>query len=152
MLRTPSFGCTIKINNQNTLLGNLLGTPFCLMIWWPTEVHTEHQNHEERLFKCLLIMACLFVPDRLVWAFHNMLICWDFHTWLSLGITANGLKKRKHPMSGSSWSVKCLVDARVQRRMARLLRAATLTQITRQLCFSQSMQKSIPSAQTAKHL
>ncbi len=36
---------------------------------------------------------------RLVWVFQKLLIYWDFHTQPSLGLTENGLKKRKYPVS-----------------------------------------------------
>ncbi len=56
----------------------------------------------------------------------------DFHIQQSQGITENGLKKRKCPVSSIYFWQKCLVDARGQRWMARLGwadRKTTVTQI-----------------------
>jgi len=55
-----------------------------------------------------------------------LLSYWDFHAQPFLGFTKNGVKREKHP-------VPCLVDARGQRRMGRLIQAdrrATLTEIS----------------------
>lgn len=53
----------------------------------------------------------VLVPDSLVW---------DFHTQTPLEFIENGQKKTKYPVSGSSeW--KCLVDAKGQKRVARLV-------------------------------
>ena len=94
-------------------------------------------------------MAWLLVPDGLVWVFHNLLSYWEFHTQPFLGITKNGLKKEKHPVSCSPGGWKCLVDARGQRIMGRLIpadRRSTLTQITTR--YNRGMQQSICEATT----
>jgi len=54
---------------------------------------------------------------------------WDFHTQPFVGFTKNGVKREKHPVCGSPVG-ECLVDARGQRRIGRLIQAdrrATLT-------------------------
>ena len=72
------------------------------------------------------------------------LIYWDFHAQPSLEFTENGPKKEKISSEQQFCGPKCLVDARGQRRMARLVRAdrkATVTQITTR--FNRGMQRSI---------
>ena len=91
-----------------------------------------------------LNVARLLVPDGLVRVFQKLLIYWDFHSQSSLGFTENGPKKRTFPVSGTSLGRKCLVDARGQRRMARLVQddiKAPVTEITTR--YNQGMQKSI---------
>ena len=51
----------------------------------------------------------------------ELLIYWDFHTQPALGFPENGPKKRKYPVSLQFCGRRCLVDARGQRRMARLV-------------------------------
>lgn len=86
-----------------------------------------NSNREERWLKWLVgaTRATLFQKPPL---------CWDFLIQLSLGFTENGPKKRKYPMS-VSWlrGKKWLVDASLQKRMARLFRSdskGTVIQIT----------------------
>ncbi len=95
-------------------------------------------------------MECLLVPDVLVWVLQKLLIYWDFHPQPSLGLTENGQKKRKYPVSGRR---KCLVDVRGQRRMGRLFRddrKATVTQITTR--YNQGMQNTISERTTRRTL
>ncbi len=122
-------------------------------MWWRrlAEVQTEHQNGEENGFKWLKVEG-LLVPDGLVWVFLKLLIYWDFHTQPSLGITENGPKKRKYPVSGSCVR-KCLVDVRGQRRMGRMVREdrkATVTQITTR--YNQDIQNTISERTTRRTL
>jgi len=75
----------------------------------------------------------------------GVLSYWDFHAHTLLGFIKNGVKREKHPVCG--W--KCLVDARGQRRMGRLIQAdrrATLTEMT--TCYNRGMQQSICEATT----
>ncbi len=88
--------------------------------------------------------------------------CWCQTGWWStgiftprppLGLTENGPKKRKYPVSGSCVDKKCLVDVRGQRRMGRLVkddRKATLTQITTR--YNQCMQNTISECTTRRTL
>ncbi len=87
-----------------------------------------------------------------VWVFQKLLIYWDFHAQPSLGFTENGQKQKissKQQLCGR----KCLVDARGQRRMGRLVRddrKATVTQITTR--YNQGMQNTISERTTRRTL
>jgi len=48
-------------------------------------------------------------PDGMVRVFKKLLIYWDFHSKPSLGLTENGPKKRKYPVSGSCVDVNTLL-------------------------------------------
>ncbi len=98
-------------------------------------------------------MEWLLVSDRLVWVFQKQLIYWDFHTQPSLGLTENGPKKRKYPVSGSCMDENALLIVRGQGRMGRLVRddrKATVTQITTR--YNQGMQKTISECTTRRTL
>jgi len=57
------------------------------------------------------LMPWLLIPDGLVWVFQKLLIYWDFQAQPSLGLTENGPKKRKYPVSGSSVGENVLLMA-----------------------------------------
>ena len=76
-------------------------------------------------------MAWLLVSDRLVWVFQKLPIYWDFHTDMSR-VYREWSEKEKISSERQFSGRKCLVDARDQRRMARLVRGdrkAAVTQI-----------------------
>ncbi len=79
---------------------------------------------------------------------HEKNIYWDFHAQISLGITENGPKKIKYPVSSS------YVDyVRGQRRMGKLVRddrKATVTQINTR--YNQDMQNTISERTTHRTL
>lgn len=81
-----------------------------------------------------MTLACLFTPDRLIEEFHNLLVCWDFHTpqCLEVADSRNGPKNKKHPVRKQP-TRKCLVNEKGYSTMHRLGqpdRKATGTQIT----------------------
>jgi len=78
---------------------------------------------------------------------------WDFHAQSFLGFTKNDVKRKKTSSMRQSCGRKCLVDARGQRRMGRLIQAdriATLTEITTR--YNQGMQQNICEATKCKTL
>ncbi len=58
------------------------------------------------------------MPDGLVWVFQKLLIYWDFHSQPSLGITENGPKIRKYPVSGSCVDINALLMSEVREEWA----------------------------------
>jgi len=85
------------------------------------ELQTECQNGKERWFKQFLSVAWLLVLDRPVWGFHNLLSYWDFHVQQFARFTKNGVKRERTSSMRQSCGRKCLVDARGQRRIGRLI-------------------------------
>ncbi len=114
-----------------------------------SEVQTKHQNGEERLsdFEC----------GTVVGVFQKLLIYWDLlFMYNHLQGLQRMVQKEKISSKQQLCGCKCLVDARSQRRMARLVQAdrktteadrkTTVTQITS--CYNRNMQKSISECTT----
>lgn len=68
------------------------------------DVQTEDQN-KPFWFKSLKVNMTWL----LVLAFEKLLIYWDFHTELSLGLKENSSKKRKYPVSSSALGEKAFL-------------------------------------------
>lgn len=115
---------------------------------WSRKPRTEHQNGEKVILETLNL--AWLVPDKLVWLFKKLIICRDFPTWPSLGFTDND-ETKKNPVSSSSLG-KCLVVARHQRRMARLLLADSDTTMTQIITYdNQGKQKTISECSRRPH-
>lgn len=115
---------------------------------WSRKPRTEHQNGEKVILETLNL--AWLVPDKLVWLFKKLIICRDFPTWPSLGFTDND-ETKKNPVSSSSLG-KCLVLARHQRRMARLLLADSDTTMTQIITYdNQGKQKTISECSRRPH-
>lgn len=92
-----------------------------------------------------MTVAWLLVLDGLVWIFQKMLIYYWFSPQPSLGLTENGQKIRKYPVSGSYLGQNALMMSKERR--ARLLWAPG-PQLT--TCYNKSMQQSISEYTTVK--
>lgn len=89
-------------------------------------------------------MVCLLEPDGLLRVSRKLLIYWDCHAQPSLGLKDNVSEKEKLSSERNFSGRKCLVDARCQSRMARLVgddRKGTVAIIT--ILYNQSLQETI---------